>query len=336
MNENKQDCAEILIDLSWYIKVIVKRKMAFIAVFVLTFVIGITNILFFPKMYRISMMLQPPAIGQSLTGANDLETAENLKSMIENGFFNADLKNRLKSNFNADNFKFMVGIPSKTNILNVSIDMEKDKKESGLDILDGLNQSISFTFEKIIEARKKDVINQIKLNEANILNFKEKAKILQEKLREITIKEERLREELKVVNIDVAEIRSERNLFLKENSTLWSAPALFIISYLQNNANYLNQLNEQASGLSERRNNLDLELKNTDFQIINCQMEIDKLNINKDFISNLKIVAQPRVPPNPINPGKKKFLAVSIAMGLLIGLFTVFLQEFWVNNLVKK
>ncbi len=336
MDQNSQNYEEMEIDLSQYIKVIVKRKKTLIAVFLLTLAIGFTNILFSPKIYRASMLIQPPVVGQSLTGANDLESAENLKNLIVNGTFNDDLRKSLNLNFDDVNLEFRVVIPSKTNILQVNIDLENKQKELGIDLLQALSKSISNRFAKSIEVRFADISNQIKLNERGVINAKEKAKNLQEQIKEISLREDKLLEELKTVNLNTTQVWEKRDLYLKENTSSGSSPALFFASYLQNNSNYLNQLNNQSSDLSIRRTNLNLELKNIDSQISEFQIEIDKSNISKEFISNLKIIAQPRVSSNPISSSKKKALAISIVMGLFLGVLAVFLQEFWANNLVKK
>ena len=282
------------------------------------------------------MMIQPPVVGQSLTGANDLESAENLKGLIINGAYNDELSEILHLDLDKNILAFKAKIPDKTNILQVSIDLESKKKELGLDLLQDLGKTISNSFAKIIEAKIADVANQLKINEQGIIIAKEKAKNIQEQIKEVELREDKLLEELKTANLTATQIWEKRDLYLKENASSGNSPALFLASFLQNNANYLNQLNNQSSDLSIRRTNLELELKNIDSQIINFQIEIDKLNISKNFISNLKIIAQPRVLPSRISPNKKKILAISIVIGLFLGVIATFLQEFWVNNLVKK
>jgi uncharacterized protein involved in exopolysaccharide biosynthesis len=114
---------------------------------------------------------------------------------------------------------------------------------------------------------------------------------------------------------------------LKENSDTENAATLLLANYIQNNSSYLNQVNNQFSDLSIRRANLGLELENIETQIISFQGEIDKLNIDKGFISNLKIIAQPRIIPGPISPDKKRILAITIVMALFVSIFVAFLQE---------
>ncbi len=336
MNQNNRNAEEVEIDPSQYIKMIVKRKKTFITVFLLIFVIGSIYVLFTPRIYKILMLIQPPVIGPSLTGANDFESAENLKGLIVNSVFNEELRGKFDLESSNDKLEFKVEIPSKTNILQVSINLEEKKKELGVNLLQSLSKSITNMFAKSIEARVAEVSNKIKINDRGIINAKEKAKNLQQQIKEITVREEKIMEELKTVNLYTTQIWDKRDLYFKDSTTSGNSPALFLASFLQNNTSYLNQLNTLASNLSIRRSNLDLDLINIDSQINTFQMEIDKLSSEKDFISNLRVVAHPRVSFNPIDSGKKITLVLSIAIGLFLGVFAVFLQEFWVNNLVKK
>jgi len=336
MEQNNQNDEDIEIDLSQFIKTIVKRKKTFIAVFLLTIAIGIAYILFSPKIYKISMMIQPPVSGEVLTGANDLESAENLKGLIINKAFNDELSRRLSLDFEKAHVEFKVIIPDKTNILQVSVDLESKKKEFGVVLLRNLGDLISDSYAKRIEAARADIASQIKFNERAIINAKEKAKNLEEQIKEVTVREDKLREEIKFVNTNTAQILEKREGLLKGNATTESASTLLLANYLQNNSSYLNQVNNQFSELTIRRVNLDLELKNTTSQISDFQMAIDKLNIKNDFVSNLRIISQPRVSTNPVSPSKKKVLAISIVIGLFIGIFVIFLQESWANNLAKK
>lgn len=282
------------------------------------------------------MMIQPPVSGPSLTGANDLEPAENIRGLIINGAYNEELKKISNVDLDKNNIEFKVVIPSKTNILQISVDLENKKKEFGIVLLRNLTKLISDSYDKSINAKVNDIINQIESNERAIIGSKEKAKNLREQIKETTGREDKLREEIKSVSENTAQILAKREGLLKNTAATENISILLLTNFIQNNTSYLNQMNNQFSELSIRRVNLNLELKNIDSQISNFQAAIDQLNISKGFISNLKIIAQPRVSRNPISPSKKKTLAISIVMGLFLGVLAIFLQEFWMNNLAKK
>ncbi|MCG2711035.1 MAG: Wzz/FepE/Etk N-terminal domain-containing protein [Candidatus Omnitrophica bacterium] len=339
MHKNNRNYEELEIDLSQYIKTIVNRKMTLIVVLLLTLAIGVSYILFSPKMYRSSMMIQPPAVGPSMTGANDIDSAESLKGLIVNNAFNDELSRKLKLDPEKDSVEFKVRISDKTNILQVSVDLESKKKEFGVVLLRNLNGLIFDSYSKRIEAERAEIDSQVKFNERAIVNAKEKAKNLQEQIKEVTARKDKLMGEIKLVSINTEQILEKRAGLTKGNAIneiTENVSILLLSNFLQNNSSYLNQLNNQSSELTIHQSNLNLELKNTTSQISDFQMAIDKLKIRADFISNLKTISQPRVSGNPVSPNKKKVLVISIAMGLFFGLLTVFLREFWVNNLVKK
>ncbi|HTY44667.1 MAG TPA: Wzz/FepE/Etk N-terminal domain-containing protein [Patescibacteria group bacterium] len=328
----QQCCDEIEIDLSRYLKVIAKRKKVFIWVFLLVFVPGFGRIVFSPKMYRISMLIQPPVSGESLTGASDLESAENLKGLIVNNAFSEAIISKLNLDPDKDRLEFNVTIPSKTNILQVGIDLESKKRELGLTILQNLIETISQTYAKRIEARTNEINDQIKRSERSIANTKEKAKNLQDQINEISARQDKLIEEIKTINANTGHILEKREELLKSRISSGSMSLLILANFIQNNLSYLNQLNNQFSDLSIRRDNLSLEIKNTDSQISDYEQTIDKLNAAKVFISNLRVVSHPRIPLHPIRERKIKLFAFSALMGLLSGVLGVFLYESWTNT----
>jgi len=336
MEQNIRNYEEADIDLSRYIQIIAKRKKTLIAVFLLTLAIGVAYILFSPKIYRVSMMIQPPVTGPSLTGANDLEPAENLKGLIVNGAYNEELKRILNVDLDKNGLDLKVVIPNKTNILQISVDLEEKKKALGISLLRNLSNLISDSYARNIDAKINDINNQIKLNERAILGARERSKSLQDQIKELDTREEKLKEEIAAINLNTKQILKKREGLLRNNADTENESILLLTNFIQNNLSYSNQLNNQSSDLSIRKVNLNLELKSIGNQINNFQTEIDRLNISKSFIANLKIIAQPRVLPDPVSPNKKRILAVSIVMGLFLGALAIFLQEFWANNLLKK
>jgi LPS O-antigen subunit length determinant protein (WzzB/FepE family) len=336
MGQNDRNTEEMEIDLSEYIKVFIKRKKTFIAVFLLILAIGFCRVQLSPKIYRTSMLVQPPTMGELLSGTNDLGIAENLKGLIISGAFNDELSKKMNLELNAATFNFAAVIPDKTNLLQVSVDRDSRVKESGIALLRSLCEVISLSYVKRVDAKTGEIADEIKRNERCIVNAKERSKNLQDQIIEIADRENKLREEMKGINRNTAQILADREELLKDNTAAKDVPALLLLNYLQNNSSYLNQVNNQFSDLSIRKVNLEFEVKNIEFQISDFQMVIDRLKVNKDFVSNLKIVAQPKVSPVPISPGKRKAVVLSIVMGLLLGMIAVFLREFWVNNLMNK
>ena len=81
MDQNSPKCEELEIDLSQYLKMFAKRKKTFIAVVLLFLSIGLVIIQFSPKMYRTSMLIQPPVVEELLIGVKDIESAGEQQAM---------------------------------------------------------------------------------------------------------------------------------------------------------------------------------------------------------------------------------------------------------------
>ena len=339
MEQNSRNHEEVEIDLGQYIKMIVKRKMTFIAVFVLTLAIGFVYILFSPKIYRALMMIQPPVIGQSMTGKDDIVSAEELKGLIVNNAFRAEIANKMNMDFQEIPSQFRVTIPRSTNILQISIDLESQNKELGVTLLQNLREVIFNNYARHIEAERANINNRIKSNEREIVKADEKINNLQQQIKEAIVRRDKLLDEIDIVKKNTEQILEKREGLTDLNMTdgvTKNASILLLSNFIQNNTSYINQLNNQFSELTIRGLNLNTELKNITSKISDFQMEIDILKIRNCFVANLKTISEPWLFENPVSPNRRKLLGLSIIMGLVFGLMAVFLHEFWANNLVKK
>lgn len=331
MEPVNMDNGEIEIDVNKYIAVVAKHKKMCIVLFLLILAVGFAVVQFFPEIYRISMLIQPPVSGELLTGAHDLEFAENLKSLIVNKAFHEKLGERLKPALNIDALKFDVVIPEKTNILQVSIDLESREKEFGVVLLRNLYELLSDVCAERIEIRTNTIVNRIKQKEIAV----EKARNLQDQINAIADREDKLREEMKTITALLAKILAE-NAGLKNNAGAENPSDLLRLNLIQSNLNYSNQLNSQCRELSIRGDSLRREAKTIDARINDFQTAIDTLNANKGFISNLRIISRPKVSPHPVrNPHKNKVLALSAVIGLFFGVIAAYLREFQAHALKK-
>jgi len=337
MEKNSPGYDEMEIDLSKYVEVFVSRKKTFFLVFLLVLTAGFAYLTFCPKIYRISMIIQPPFSDQEIDKKNkdtQFEAAENLRGLVANGVFNEELSKRLNLGSNIPEFAAV--IPDKTNILKVSVDLESKKKEFGIVLLNGLAGVISDNYAKRINDNAFDLADRIKQKERGIISAKEKAKNLQEQLKEVSAREDKLKEEIAGINTNTAQLLDKRQKLSKDNTSSENALIFLFTNFIQNNLSYSNQLNNQLSELSIRRANLNFEIKNIDSEISDFEMNIDKLKRNEEFISNVKIIVQPKASFNSVSPNKKKVVALLIFAGLFFGVLAVFAQEFWQENIHAK
>jgi len=321
---NLLHCEETEIDLCQCVKIVAKHKKTFAGVFLFVLGVGLWCFLSSPEIYRISVSLQPSVIGEALTEDNYSKFTENLKGLIMSDSFNEALGKRLNQNPNKNPLKFNVIIPDKSNILQVSIDLERKKREFGVVILQNLVKLISDRNTKSIEAKISDIVSA-----------KEKANNLQEQIREITARRDELIEKKKSINISTEQILKKRDELLKANAAAEDATTLLLANQVQSHFSYLIWVNKQLLELSLHKVRLGLELRNINSLINNFQMEIASFKISKDYIPSLRVISQPKVSPIPISSKKMKTLGLFLVMGVFSGVLAVLLQEFWVSKLRK-
>lgn len=328
---SRWNCEETEIDLYQCIKVLIKRKITFVVVFLLFFAAGLGWSLSFPKIYRISAVIQSSVSrGASLAIADDLESAKSLKNLIINNAFNETLSKRLKLYPDDNCLRFDVVIPDKTNKLQISIDLEKSKKEFGVVILRNLADLISERYDRQTETKLVDISSQIKSKEHFIESVKKEANNLQKQVKEIKDEDSGMRKKIKALNAKMAQILANLKVALKEKAAEDNADiTLSLNNLIQNDLNYSNHLNDQLSELSIRKDKLNFEVGNIDYQISDARMKIEKLNSNRNFIPSIRILSQPKISSLPIKVIRGKVLVLMINMGVLFGVLAVFLQEYW-------
>jgi LPS O-antigen subunit length determinant protein (WzzB/FepE family) len=335
MSKKEQPFEEIEIDFDRYFELILRNFKIFLAVFCIVFASGLAYVSSFPKIYKISMLIQPPAGGEAFSGANDLESAENLGGLIANQAFNEELIKRLNLGLKTNDLKFFVVVPAKTNILEVSIDSRSEEKESGVILLKELAIVISNRYGDLVEANRSKISAQINKVEKAIIITKEKIKNFQGQIQEISLREQKLADEINHANANIAETFKSRNELLKDSS--WgNLSVLLLTNFLQNNLNSLSQMNNQLSDLSIRKVKLGLEIKSLEFQISDFQLTADNLNKSKNFISNVRVVSQPSFYLLSQSTKKKKVVVFSLLIGLILSVAAVCAKEFWRQNIKRK
>ena len=149
------------IDLREYLKILCKHQRIFFIVFCLIFILGLVRIPFLPKIYRVSMLVQPPNLGKILSPGGNLEFAENLKSSVLSGVFNDELNQRIGLDLSADRLKFITEIPYKTDSLKISIDLDDRKKDLGVVILRDLADVIASRYARQIELKSLEIEDEL-------------------------------------------------------------------------------------------------------------------------------------------------------------------------------
>jgi len=324
---NQQYFEEGEIDLCRCFKIIAERKKTFFAVFLLVMAVGVWSFLSYSKTYRISVLLQSPTFGEVLNGGDGLKLSQDLKGLIISDYFKQAIKKRLNLDLGKNHMDFSVEIPDKTNALQVNVELTSKEKESGIVILQNLAELISESHAHLVEFGAINIARQTGIIKLAIASSKEKAKKLQEQIREVTVREVGLNQEKILINMSSTQISEKREGLLKASEATEGADTLLLANQIQNNSSYLKWVDKQLVELSVRKGRLNFELEVINSQVSNLQKKIDSLNIRENYIPSLKIVAQPEIFPSPIASKRKKALGLFLVIGLFSGVLAVFLQE---------
>ena len=124
------------IDLGKYINVIIKRKKIILTIFFLSVIATAIISFSLPKVYQVSMIIEPPIISVKDGQIQNLDSVENIKAMIEEGAFNTKIIKEL--NLKEKAIKFRLSQPKDTRLIKVILEQEERKKDLGIEILNKL------------------------------------------------------------------------------------------------------------------------------------------------------------------------------------------------------
>lgn len=362
------------IDVSQYTALFTKNRKAFLIVLFLFLVSGLAKIQLSPRIYRISMMIQPPVAGISSAGDNSLLSPEILKAMIDAGYFNEQLGKKLSLDLDKEKMRLKVEIPAKTNILKISVDVEEGKKGLGVQLFNNLADLISGFSAKQVESASFDISKKIKENEIAIATDNKKKEDLEDEIIGVTSLEEKLRISADLLNNNTADLMGKRlqlvedNSFVKnrtemakkgssgegeaandssmekleelpgntssgkwaeldKSSSLNVLSLLLLANFIQGNLDYANQINDRLKDILTYKREINSEIKALNLSVQNRQLVIDRLRMDKNFINDLRIIAEPHVSRFPISPRKVPIFLTFLLMGIFTaGLSAVLIE----------
>ncbi len=292
------------INLRDYINVISKRKGTILTLFFLSVIITTVICYAMPRIYRISMVFERGSLGVREGGETLYsDSSTNIKAKIESGAFNSKIIKAL--NLRPERpLKFRVYSPRDSEILKVSIERKEEGIEDGIRILDQLLDELSNSYDQV-EFIKNSIEKEISAISNDITAKNNEIRLREEMLRMLEERESELINETK-------ELKSGKAL-AKEDVIL---------------LNYLNQLREQSVNLRVEKGEIEISIKNLQSEIEKLQVDIESLNLGKDRIHNMRLVQEPEVSSNPIKPKKRQNIALSAILGLMLGIFIAFFQEY--------
>jgi capsular polysaccharide biosynthesis protein len=283
------------------------------------------------RIYSIDMVLRP---GILRIDENEkkiyLDSAQNIKALIESGTFDNDILDFLK-NSNSDNIpknlRFKVTIPKNSDA--IKIQYETSHVEQGIELQNNLRKLLLENYRNKLEYYKREY--DMKLNSAKselesikktILSYKRNVKNIEKRISELT-------SEIELIKNNTSNLIKERNKLLskslKENNVLF---ALLYSNTIQQNLelsnNYQNEINE-----NKIKKEIELQRIEKSENIIAQKLNtIVDFQFKRDNIQNIQFLRPASRGLLPIKPKTALNTILAIIAGAFFFLFLSFFLEY--------
>ncbi|MBL7156561.1 MAG: hypothetical protein ISS92_00215 [Candidatus Omnitrophica bacterium] len=324
MQEHEQE-----VNLSDYVKVILKRKKTIFLIFLATTIAAAIISFLMPKSYEISMIIEPSL---EITKGNKqlyLDSPKNIAAKIRGEAFNLSVLRISNVDPGRKKLSLKVTQPKDSTLVKISIEEPKSKIDTGVRLLNNLFIKMTETYQSHIDY-KKEMFTKEAAVVSNIIESKKDSIALREK--ELKILEEReasLLGELKIVKENSEKLIAQRDALLIDKTNKNGMSSLLYSNVVQQNISYFSTLSDQLMSLKSRKENLLNEIECLNKDIENLKTQIDTIGLQKNQIQNIKFVQKPQALPFPVRPKKMKNIAVAGILGLFLGVFIAFFREFW-------
>jgi len=318
------------IDLMDYVKVILKRKWLILAVFFgAAIVAGVFSFLM-PKVYKIDTSLE---VGQIAGEAVEVpgQVVEKIKSDVYGIFV------REKLQIPEEKYpKIKIENPKDTNLITLVI--ESAKPPESKNILEAINNLIIAEHQEKIKTKKELIGQDIKTTE-------DKIKLAESDIEKTKNKIEPINEDIKRIENKIANAEEEKeNLEAKVDALQKVLPyqqdpgtqfALFDTKEkLANKKQEIENLYLTINSLKRSKEDLDVQINSIKTSIESLNAQINALKASLDEIKPTQVIKSPTVSEKPVKPNKKLNIIIAGILGLFVGVFLAFSQEWWEKSKV--
>jgi len=318
------------IDLMDYVKVILKRKWLILAVFFgAAIVAGVFSFLM-PKVYKIDTSLE---VGQIAGEAVEVpgQVVEKIKSDVYGIFV------REKLQIPEEKYpKIKIENPKDTNLITLVI--ESAKPPESKNILEAINNLILAEHQEKIKTKKELIGQDIKTTE-------DKIKLVESDIEKTKNKIEPINEDIKRIENKIANAEEEKeNLEAKVDALQKVLPyqqdpgtqfALFDTKEkLANKKQEIENLYLTINSLKRSKEDLDVQINSIKTSIESLNAQINALKASLDEIKPTQVIKSPTVSEKPVKPNKKLNIIIAGILGLFVGVFLAFFQEWWEKSKV--
>jgi len=318
------------IDLMDYVKVILKRKWLILVIFFgAAIAAGIFSFLM-PKVYKIDTSLEVGQIAGEAVEAPG-QVVEKIKSDVYGIFV------REKLQIPEEKYpKIKIENPKDTNLITLVI--ESAKPPESKNILEAINNLILAEHQEKIKTKKELIGQDIKTTE-------DKIKLAESDIEKTKNKIEPINEDIKRIENKIANAEEEKeNLEAKVDALQKVLPyqqdpgtqfALFDTKEkLANKKQEIENLYLTINSLKRSKEDLDVQINSIKTSIESLNAQINALKASLDEIKPTQVIKSPTVSEKPVKPNKKLNIIIAGILGLFVGVFLAFFQEWWEKSKV--
>jgi uncharacterized protein involved in exopolysaccharide biosynthesis len=311
------------------IDVIIRRKRLIFTMFLISIIIVAILSLITPRVYEISMIIEPGTIGTNNSGeAIFVDSPANIKAMIEAGTFDLNVNNALKLNSQRTGTKLRIFQPKDSKFLKFSINEPDSKKDTGLRILSQFLNELTIFYKGVIENTKSGIDKKIAVISNEIKNKNDSIELSKESLKIVEAREKELIDELKTTKNNTEQLLIKRNALIENKVQADGLSSLLYSNTIQQNISYFNELNNQLASNRIKKESVVNDIKFLQTNIDDLDIEIEKLKATRENVRSISLVQEPRVSPEPTGPKRRQNVMVAGILGLIVGTFLAFFMEF--------
>ncbi|MHC4215604.1 MAG: Wzz/FepE/Etk N-terminal domain-containing protein [Planctomycetota bacterium] len=284
-----------------------------------------------PKVYGISMVLQPGIVKIDDDGKNIyIDSAENIKAIIEAGALDREiLIDIVESNNNrpSKSLNLKVNIPKNSHALKVSY--ETSGVDGGLQILANLGQLLLKKYSERVVHFQNEYEMQIDFKKTEVVYSEARIQASERHIKNIQKRIGELSAQIELFNKNTNSLIQERDKFLSNDTDDSKVlMALLYANAIQQKIALENTSGQEIDKYTTRREDEKLKLDKLKGQLRRLSEEIKHLELKKNNIQNLQILQPPTRSPHPIKPKMKLNVMLAGVAGLFAMLFLAFFLEY--------
>lgn len=315
------------IDLRDYIETIFRRKKILAGFFcVSVFFTGIWGIVS-PRVYEISMIIEPPISAITDTGVQTWDSVANIKAKIEAGVYNVDIIKMMSVSESLP--RFAISLFKDTRLIKVGLTGTEGEAVRRQQILEKLLETMHADYAFILGNKRDKIDNDIKVIQNQIDTKENEIKLKSEQLKILEARDRQFVEDIQAVRASSEKLQAQREAVFNRKDGREDVATLFYSATMQQNTSYLIQLQNDLAELRNKKGSLAGDIEKLKNSISEGRIDIRNLSLLKDGVQNIRVIQAPGRSLRPVGPKRTRNTLLAGAIGLMIGLIAALSIEWW-------